>query len=317
MNLSDSQTSTEVSPEILAHFRRKGIRLFLRDGNLHYRAVKGALTSAELDVLNAHKSQISAFLTIEGDAAGATAARRAPDRIPLAYSQLAHWHRNRLCERGGLREVASLTRILGRLNIDLLKTTLSEIAHRHEILRARILVIDGVPVQEILPICDCALLVNDLTGLAPGNRDTATKAILEKHLLQPIDLYTDPLFGLRLVKLSEDEHLLIVAMEHIISDGWSMNVLLRDLFAGYTQASLGRKFSLPPIPVQFSDFALWQRATEDLWIRKHGNYWTDRMAGYQEVRFPTDVLTPAFSHVGWATVPLCFDKNLKDRKSVV
>lgn len=300
--------------DVLESIRKKGIRLWSENGQLHYKAPNGALTQDEIERLRVSRYQIVALLE------GVTGAepvesrlepRRTHDRVPLAFSQLAHWYVYRLSERLAIRQVASATRLRGRLNIDALRHSAAEIVRRHDALRTRIVVCDGTPMQEIDESGGCELEVDDLTNVSKRYHEVEVKRLIEQLILEPIDVAVGPLFGARVLKLCDDEHVLILAMEHMISDGFSLNVLARDLLTAYTQAVRGRACSLPPIPMQFADYAARQRSAQNKWIKKHGAYWTERLAGCQRLKFPEDRRSSTDVHVGWGTVPVQISRELK------
>lgn len=301
--------------EVLGSVRRKGVRLWSENGQLHYKAPKGALTREEIERLRVSKGQIVALLERAAVAEAAEPRlepRPQPDRAPLAFSQLAHWHFCQLHGRRSIRQVAFATRLRGRLNIDALQQSIAEIVRRHDALRTRIVVCDGIPEQEIAESGDCELEVDDLTAVSERCREVEVKRLIEQLILEPIDITVGPLFGIRLLKLRDDEHVLIVALEHIISDGFSLNILARELSAAYVQALRGRAFSLPTIPMQLADYAVWQRKAQKSWIEKHGAYWNERLAGCQRLRFPEDGSSPTDTHLGWGTVPLRIGRGLKE-----
>ena len=130
--------------------------------------------------------------------------------------------------------------------------------------------------------------------------------------MQPIAIAAGPLVGIRLVRTASDEHVLIVAMEHTVSDASSMGVLLSNLFTGYVQAVQGRPISLPP-PTQFMDLAIKQQRALDSWLATHGAYWERRMSGSRRLRFPADVDPSIINSRGWGKISI----HIRDRKSVV
>lgn len=314
MNSANSQVSMDRIADVLGSVRKRGVRLWSENGQLHYKAPKGALTQEEIERLRVSRGQIVALLE---RATGAETAepklepRPRLDRAPLAFSQLSHWNLFQLSERRAIRAVASATRMRGRLSVNALRRSVAEIVHRHDALRTRIVVLDGVPIQEISESGDCEPKVDDLTALSESFREVEVKRIIEEFILEPIDVAVGPLFGVRLLRLRDDEHVLIVAMEHMISDMFSMNILLRELFTAYMQALKGRALSLPAIPVQFADYAVWQRTAQRSWIEKHGAYWNEHLAGCQRLRFPEDRSSPTETHLGWGTVPIRIGRDLK------
>lgn len=314
MSSGNSEASLDRIANFLGSVRKKGGKLWSENGQLHYKAPKGALTQEDIEILRVSTGQIVALLE-RATSANIAEPRFDPrarlDCAPLTFSQLAHWHMYRLSERHAIRQVAVATRLRGRLNIDALRRSVTEIVRRHDALRTRIVVCDGIPTQEIDESGDYELDVDELTALSERFHEVDVNHRIERLILEPIDVAVGPLFGLRLLKLREDEHVLIAAMEHIISDASSMNILLRDLFAAYAQASNGRDFLLPAIPMQFSDYAVWQRNAQKSWIEKHGAYLVERLRGCQRVKFPEDRSSATETHLGYGTVPLQIDRDLK------
>lgn len=314
MNSFSSQESRDRLADVLESVRNKGVRLWSEHGQLRYKALKGALAKEEIEELRASRGQIVALLEKTPD--GETAEPRLEPRrligcVPLTFSQLAHWHSYQLSERRGLRMVASAVRLRGRLDVGALQKSVNEIFRRHDALRTRIVVCDGIPVQEIDESGDCEIKVDDLTTLSKNVREIEVQRLIDQLILEPIDVAVGPLSGIRLLRLCDDEHVLIVGLEHIISDGFSLNILFREIFIAYMQALRGRDFSLPAIPIQFADYAVWQRNAEKSWIEKNGAYWNEHLTGCRRLRFPDDKSLPTTNPLGWRTVRFQIGRDLK------
>lgn len=174
------------------------------------------------------------------------------------------------------------------------------------------MLVDGTPTQEILDSATCELAFDDLTFVQGHLHELESARIIKKHILEATDVGSDPPLAARLLKLDQDEHVLLVSMDHLISDGVSMNILLRELITAYTRESQGLAPSLPPVPVQFTDFSLWQRAKQNSWLAAHGKYWIDRMEGYRPAKFPPDINHHHTDRAGWAAVPIRIDSYLKE-----
>jgi hypothetical protein len=203
------------------------------------------------------------------------------------------------------------TRLRGRLNIDVLRASIDEIIRRHGALRTRIIVIDGVPTQEISQSCTADFKVQDLTRTPVELREAEVVRIIEQTELESINVAADPLFTIRLLKLRSVEYVLIVALEHMISDALSMKIILRDLFTVYSQTLKGQVVSLPEIPIQFADYAVWQRSTHGSWRKQHGEYVNGLLIEPQRLRFPEDQGAHATNRGGWAIAPIQMGRNLK------
>lgn len=297
--------------DVLVSMRQHGVRLWLEDGHLRYEAPKGSLTQEAMDRLRASRTDIVALLkrTELQSASAPTASFPRLTAAPLTYSQLAHWHLYRLHERLSVRHIASATRVRGRLDLDALKNSISAVMHRHDALRTRINIREGVPTQRILVSEECELKFEDLTNVPRGACEREVVQRLEEHILEPVDLIKGPLFAIRLLKLGDDEHVLIFGLEHMIADAYSRGILLRDLFTAYKQRLGCKDAILPPVAIQFSDYAAWQSETGRIWLAEHGAYWSEHLRGCGRVRFPED--RHAASGIGWATVPVQIGWRLK------
>jgi amino acid adenylation domain-containing protein len=230
---------------------------------------------------------------------------------PFTYTQLAHWQLYQLEERRVLRGVASVVRLHGRLKLDALRAGLAQVVRRHDALRTRVVVRNGIPTQRTGETSLVELQVDDLTALPEGSREAEVGRLIENALHQPISLISDPPFEVRLLHLSRDEHVLVVAMEHIISDAFSMQILLRELFAGYVQIMKGHAPQLPVIAVQYPDYARWLAKSEGELVEKHSAYWSTRLTGTSRLRFPKNNTLAHGPGSGWGTVRVKIDRKLK------
>jgi hypothetical protein len=317
MQSSNISEATGDIANVIGYVRGKGVRLWLEDGQLRYKAPKGVLSREEIERLRESSREIVALLECSP---GATVTEPELDlglgpksnHAPLAFSQLAHWNLYQLSRRPAIRQIASATRLCGRLNVDLLRECIAAMVDRHAALRTRIVLLNGIPTQEISEACNYVLEVRDLTAMPRTQREIEVKKVIDQLILAPIDPGVDPMFGSSLLKLTESEHVLIVAMEHMISDAYSMGILMRDLSNAYTQRLSGSYPSLPAIPVQFAEYAAWRRNTQGLWTKRHSAYWNERLAGCGRLRFPQDTRFEASSvAAGWGTIPLRISKSLR------
>ncbi|MEP7247500.1 MAG: amino acid adenylation domain-containing protein, partial [Gammaproteobacteria bacterium] len=232
---------------------------------------------------------------------------------PLAFSQRAHWHWYQLGLRPAIRQIACATRLFGPLKIEVLQASISEVVRRHDALRTRITAIGGTLVQEVLRPEKWALEVGDLTALPASGRDSELRRLIDEQILQPIDLSSGPLFEARLFKLGDDEHTLVVTLEHTISDWSSLKILLREVFTAYRQASSDRAVDLPPVALQFTDYAVRQQSTMNSWAEQHERYWNEHLSGCGRMRFPVDESAPSIAPKGWETSRVRIGKNLQAR----
>jgi hypothetical protein len=288
--------------------------LWAEDGQLRYQGPRGALDAQDLAQLRKFRPQIVSLLersnTSSSELSGLEP-RPGLSRAPLTFSQWAHWNLWHLGERRVLRGVTSVTRLLGRLDLDALRRSVSEIYRRHGALRTQIVVSDGVPVQEIAAPRDYVLELETLTDFPESRRETELTRWIDKLLLAEIDVAFEPLFQVRLMRVRDEEHVLLIAMEHMISDGYSLNLIVSELFTAYTDIVSGRPLSLPHTPLQFAEYAVWQQETFAGWIEKQGPYWSRHFTSAERLRFPQDCDLGTPLRTGWQGVTVHIPRELK------
>jgi amino acid adenylation domain-containing protein/non-ribosomal peptide synthase protein (TIGR01720 family) len=191
-----------------------------------------------------------------------TPLRRLPRDGPLAlsFAQERLWFLDRLAPGRATYNLPALAfRMRGTLDGTVLRRTLDELARRHESLRTTFPEVDGRPVQVIAPPGPVPLPLVDLSSLPPDARETAARALIQAELARPFDLARGPLTRAFLARLAGDEHVFLLTQHHIVSDGWSVGILQRELAALYTAFSEGRPGLLPEPSLQPADVARWQR----------------------------------------------------------
>lgn len=315
--MSDMRLPRPISPrtalDILLELRHKGVALSLRDGELHYKAPRGALSEEDILRLKGSRIQLAELLRVEGPPSDELepplVSRQKNGPVPLTYTQLAHWRKYQLATRPGVRQIASATRLFGRLNIGVLEKGIVEMVRRHEALRTRIVLRDGIPHQEVFESPDVELRVDDMTSVSTGVQGAVVQRAVEETILEPVAVTADRLFSARLLRLAEDDHVLILAMEHLVSDGHSTGILQRDLFWSCVEFTGGHPHSLPEISIQLADYAQWQHVSERSWLAKHRYYWKERLRGCQRLRFPEDEVLE--KHPGWGSVPVRIEADLR------
>ncbi len=215
--------------------------------------------------------------------------------LPLSFSQHRLWFIDRLEPGSAAYNMPFPLRLGGGLHPGALEHALSEVVRRHEALRTRFPVVDGEPVQHVDPPRPVPLPRVDLRGLAPERREGELARLAAEEARRPFDLAAGPLLRAALVRLDDAEHALLFTLHHVVSDGWSMGVLVRETFEAYAARVEGRAPALPGLPVQYADYAVWQRE----WLRgetleRQLAYWRERLAGAPPVLdLPTDRPRPA------------------------
>jgi hypothetical protein len=232
------------------------------------------------------------------------------DRVPLTFSQRWTWRIRDLDASHSTRSVAVATRLVGPLNTVLLRESFSAIVRRHESLRTRLVIVDGVPVQHIDDASDHPLPIIDLTRLAAAERENEASRLVNALVHEPIQVAVGPLFATRLVQLGEREHVLCIALDHIVSDAASLGILLRDLWTTYGHLVRGEPVSFPEMPVQFADFSVWQAKCHSWWLEKHGGYWRERLSNARRFRFFAEPDKTEPPVVRMTRLPICLSETV-------
>jgi amino acid adenylation domain-containing protein len=185
--------------------------------------------------------------------------RRGADRAPLSFAQRRLWFLDRLAP-GALYNSPLTLRVHGALNAAALERALGEVVRRHEALRS-VIRADGTgePEQVVLPHEPFVLAADDLSAVPSDAREEEVRRRVHDEIRRPFDLARGPLFRARLLRLEPGEHVLVLAMHHVVSDGWSLGVLFRELGALYQAFSRGAPSPLGELPLQYADFAAWER----------------------------------------------------------
>ncbi len=214
--------------------------------------------------------------------------------LPLSFAQQRLWFIEQLEPTAAAYHVSEAIRLKGSLKIDVLERTLNEIVRRHEVLRTVFVVNNGEPAQMIIPSLTVELPVVDLSALPENERETAATNECSTHAQLPFDLEHGPLFRIKLIQLGDEDHILMLTMHHIITDAWSSGVVVRELTTLYQAFLTNSPSPLPELPIQYADFAYWQRYwSHDEVNEKELDYWQRQLAGPLPVlALPTDLKRP-------------------------
>jgi natural product biosynthesis luciferase-like monooxygenase protein/amino acid adenylation domain-containing protein/FkbM family methyltransferase len=231
--------------------------------------------------------------------------------FPLSFAQQRLWFLDQLEPGSPLYVVPSVLRIRGRLDVAALEGSFAAMIARHEALRASFVTLEGQAVQVVLPALDLPLPVVDLRGLVQEEREAEALRLARRDALQPFDLSRAPLLRSSLVRLADEEHLWLLSMHHIVSDGWSVGVLVRELVAAYQAFSAGQEPVLPELPLQYADFAAWQRERlSGETLEAELAYWRRRLDELPTLELPADRPRPAAQTFRGARFPFSFPAPL-------
>ncbi|CAD5967368.1 non-ribosomal peptide synthetase [Planktothrix agardhii] len=256
---------------------------------LPLRSLFGAATVAELAHLIGQLQQQNLTLTVPP-----ILPRTKDTELPLSFAQQRLWFLDQLQPNSALYNIPMVLHFRGNLNQKALEQSLLEICDRHEVLRTNFVTIDGQPTQ-IIQTTRETISVVDLQDLPIQEQAEKTQQLKQKQATQPFDLAKESLIRITLVVLSETEHLLLVCMHHIISDGWSIEVFIHELTTLYNAYAQNQPANLAPLPIQYADFAIWQRQwLQGDVLQTQLNYWRNQLADAPALlSLPTDHPRPA------------------------
>jgi hypothetical protein len=200
--------------------------------------------------------------------------------FPMSFAQQRLWFLDQLIPNSSLYNLPLVVRLQGALDVAALEKSLDEIVQRHESLQTTFATVDGEPVQVIAPVAPWQLPVVDLQPLAEDDRPVEAQRLAVEEAQRSFNLSTGSLMRTTLLQLSPNEHWLLLTMHHIVSDLWSFDVLFRELSTLYAAFSQGKSSPLPELPIQYADFAQWQRD----WLQGDVqanllNYWKRQLGG--------------------------------------
>lgn len=179
--------------------------------------------------------------------------------FPASFAQQRLWFLDQLVPGNPFYNVSAAVRLSGQLNESALEQTFNEIVRRHEALRTTFVMVEGQPSQVIAPSLSLSLPVVNLRELPAAQQQITAQQMASQEAQRPFALSAGPLLRVKLLRLQEADHILLLNLHHIIADGWSMGVLIRELGALYTAFNNGLPSPLPELPIQYADFAHWQR----------------------------------------------------------
>ncbi|HTN83814.1 MAG TPA: condensation domain-containing protein, partial [Sorangium sp.] len=291
-----------ISLEFMLRLRTAGISIWLDGDAVRFSAPRGAMTADLLDTLKSNKDAIREFLrripADAGQTAPAPPIEKAPRKgeLPLSFAQQRLWFLDRLEPASAFYNVPAVVRLSGRLDVDALARSLQELVRRHEALRTAFpTTLGGEAHQAIAGALEVPFPIVDLQAFAEPVLEAEVRRRAEEEGQKPFDLARGPLLRTTLLRLGEQEHVLVLTMHHIVSDGWSMGVLVRELGALYEAFSRGLPSPLPELPIQYADYAVWQRA----WLsgevlEAQLAYWKKQLSGAPPaLELPTDRPRPA------------------------
>ncbi len=216
--------------------------------------------------------------------------------IPLSFAQQRLWFLDQLAPNSPLYNIPDAVRITGPLDVGVLERSLNEIVRRHEVLRTTFAAVEGRPIQVIAPELHLPLPIVDLRSLPKARREAEALRLATEEAQRPFDLARGPLIRALLLRLDEEEHIALLTVHHTVSDGWSTGVFMGEMAALYEAFAAGKPSPLPELPIQYADFAVWQREwLQGEVLERQLAYWKEQLAGLPPIlELPTDRPRPAF-----------------------
>jgi amino acid adenylation domain-containing protein len=210
--------------------------------------------------------------------------------LPISITQERYWDRHHRLPGDSLLNIHAAFSVAGELDIEALQKALNEIVRRHEALRTRFVTGEnGQPMPVIAPDLHLDLPINDLSSMPADRREEEVNGLSREQASAYFDLGALPLFRLHLLRLGRNQHVILATMHHIISDGWSVQVLFQEVAQLYDAFCFGHASPLPELPIQYVDYALWQREyLQGETLAALAAYWQRKLAGWRTLPIPTD-----------------------------
>jgi amino acid adenylation domain-containing protein len=304
--------------EFLSDLCSLDIKLWVENDRLRCSAPKEALTPDIKAELTARKAEILAFISQANQALSTSESIQPVSRqgnIPLSFAQQRLWFFSELEPNSSAYNIPTAVRLTGKLNIAALSKSVAEILQRHEVLRTTFTVVDGEAIQVIGKGEHFTFPVIDLQALAEEQKHQEVLNLASLEAQKPFDLVKAPLIRASLLQLSQTDHVVLLTMHHIVSDGWSTGIFIQELTALYTAFSQGQLSPLPDLPIQYADFAIWQRQwLQGEVLQTQLNYWKQQLGGNLPIlELPTDHPRPAIQSNNGATQPFQLSKSLTEK----
>ncbi|MFD2169281.1 amino acid adenylation domain-containing protein [Tumebacillus lipolyticus] len=234
------------------------------------------------------------------------------DKLPLSYAQERLWFFEELQSGTATYNIPGGLRLTGRLDISALQRSLQSILDRHEALRTSFRTRDGQPEQVIEHGLSMPFAVIDLQGVPAAEREAEAVRLTDAEARKPFDLSIAPLIRATLLVLGEEDHVLLLTMHHLVADGWSLGVLVRELTAFYSAYTAEQPVPFAELPIHYADYAQWQKGLESLFDRQMA-YWEQQLGGDLAVlQLPTDKPRPAVKTFNGAACSLQLSKELSE-----
>ncbi|MEH1828682.1 MAG: amino acid adenylation domain-containing protein [Nostoc sp.] len=301
--------------EFLTYLRSLDIQVFIDGEKFRANAPDGIITPELRAEIQERKAEIIEFLEASNRTNNQSFRPLAPisrsGNLPLSFAQQRLWFLDQLIPNNPFYNIPLALHLTGSLKLAALEQTFNEIVQRHEALRTTIVVQEGQPIQVINPTLTIPLPIIDLRQLPQAEREIQARRLTTQEAQRPFNLSTDSLLQVKLLWLDETEYILLLTMHHIVSDGWSIGVLIQEIAALYTAFASNQPSPLPKLTIQYADFAYWQRQwLQGEVLKKQLSYWEKQLEGISMLNLPTDRPKLAVQTYHGARQPLQLSKSL-------
>lgn len=235
---------------------------------------------------------------------------------PLSFAQTRLWFLEQLEPGNPTYNMPVAIKLTGKIDLSAIEKAVNEILQRHQVLRTTFAFIDETPMQVIVPYEPIGLEIEEVTGIEVGEEKAEKiNEIIKKECVKPFSLSKSPLLRVKIIKLKEDEQILLLMIHHIVSDGWSLGILVRELTILYDAFSNNKPSPLPELPIQYADFSIWQRETlQGEKLQEEINYWKENLADSPTLSsFPTDFQRPPIQSLRGTTMRISFEREITAR----
>ncbi|GFZ92173.1 non-ribosomal peptide synthetase [Okeania sp. KiyG1] len=296
--------------KFLDELASQDVKLWVEDERLRCNAPEGVLTSELRIQLSDRKQEIITFLQQANLKTDSQQNQIKPIELngnppPLSYAQQRLWFIEKMALSSNAYNMPLTLHLVGKLDYIALEKSLNQIIARHETLRTTFSEINGTPVQIIKPSFELQLPLKDLSELTPSEATTKLQQLLQQENELSFNLEVDPPIRTQLYQLGTTEHILQITLHHIASDGWSLTVLPKELSAIYTAQLEDQPSSLPDLPIQYADFAVWQRNyLQGETLETQLSYWKQKLQEVPQLQLPTDHPRPAVETFRGAGIPI-------------
>ncbi|MGB3300746.1 MAG: amino acid adenylation domain-containing protein, partial [Phormidesmis sp.] len=293
MSLTNTASNLQNIETFLAALSRQDVKLWMDGDRLRCSGPDAVLTEDFNAQLKARKLEIIAFLQQSQSAQGVqsrseiTPTQR-PENIPLSFAQQRLWFLHQMQTESAVYNLPMAIRVEGFLDLEAFAQSLNNIVRRHEVLRTRFITVAGQPAQVVEAATPIDIEQKDLQ--ACDNPEAAVRQAAIEAAQKPFDLSHDQLLRVILLKLENTTSVILFTVHHIIADAWSQEILIHELATFYRAALIGKPATLPPLPVQYADFSIWQRN----WLQgevfnRQLDYWRNQLDANQPIlQLPTD-----------------------------